>query len=270
MEASRAGGLLRSSEARSRLDGRGGRPGGELGGVGGLLAAAPGLLRVQSEPAAVWWLPFCAEMAEELRIGLGDAAGARSPYWKLLVRRNDVYLWHEIHGDDGMKVSLHESGRCKLESPTGENEKWMRPPPQNPGRTHMLTLGIFPGKRVITTTPKPPSSLWPPAPPGQVRYFSFVFEDSDAALDSWPGMRAQSTELVGRMTLQRAERICVVTHVEPFEIPAAPLPADLDPVLWPPYEAGHDLIAYWHGGNADGSRFIIEAQIELSHGPFDG
>ena len=208
-------------------------------------------------------------MAHELRLGLVDGERLRSTYWKVRVNGDDVYVTHEVHGPHGMKISLHESGRYHMTSAVdgGENVKWTRPAEQHPGSTHVLTIGMLPG-RPVETEAKQPTKLYPPAPTGHMRSYSFFLEDANQiGTNGWPGQVPNRSQLVARIHLDRSERLCIVTWEQPFDLGPVPMPKELDEVLRPPLEDGRALVGYLWCKNTDGSVSIVDGPINVGSSP---
>jgi hypothetical protein len=201
---------------------------------------------------------------QELRIGLRDADGLRSPYWKIVVdRERDVYVAHETLTRHGVKLSLHESGRFHLAGGKDRDHlKWRRPEPQHPGFLHLLTIGLLAGG-AVTTTVEAPAALYPPAPADHIRYFKLIFEHPAARLDTWPGKTADRSELVGRLRMLDDVRLCIVTNVEPFESVTQTVPGggSLDDYVG---HTEHGIMGVLFGSNPDGSRWLIEGPVEVT------
>jgi hypothetical protein len=170
-----------------------------------------------------------------IRFSVGDGQSRRAATWKCWTARglgkNDVYLaCRELRG--ALKASLHQSGQWHVafdgsflernavaeEWPTRFVTTWDRPAELTRGLTLACRI-ITPFATVSATMlPEPGSEIvWiPPPPEGHAAETVVIIATADASTDGWPGKRSMGTQFVGRLQLDNADTVWIVTRVVPL------------------------------------------------------
>lgn len=170
---------------------------------------------------------------ESLRFGITDGKGYWAAAWKLFTQtggdRSHVYLVNRALGKD-VKISLHDckhyNWRVAFEKPFFENrvkdvipwikerafQKWHRPESRPPGFTVALRIttpsfGINNLKKGHETER---ITAIPNAPDGMATEIAIVFTTPLVRGEGYPGQSANSTSLIGKLSLPSGETVWAV------------------------------------------------------------